>query len=528
MVLNTFFKRAVCTTRQHGGLQVIAPQIIKQRKRSIERRLDRADFLEGLNLSITDTKNIEYEMAERTRAMAYGGTGAIHLLAQQSGLVRAINRHLQLFKRYLPYTEADHVLNLAYNVLCGGRTLEDIELRRNDETYLDALGVQRIPDPTTAGDFCRRFKAADVGALQDAIDEARINVWNRQDDAFFEQATIDADGTLVDTDGECKEGMDIAYDGTWGYHPLLISLAETREVLFLRNRSGNRPSQEGAAALFDRAIGLCKRAGFRHIRLRGDSKFSQTEHLDHWHDEGNVFFYFGYESRKNLEEIADHLPENAWQPLERRPRYQVQSQPRRKRDKVKEQIVQERGYKNKILQCEEVAEFNYRPTACSREYRMIVVRKHVRVEKGQQLLIDTTPYLFYITNDWEMPVAEVVFTCNNRCDQENLIEQLKNGTRSLRAAVDNLVSNNAYMVMTALAWNLKAWTALWLPVVGRWSQKHRKEKQTLLRMEFRKFVNVIMTLPCQIVRTSRKIVYRLLNSNPWLGVFRRLTTVLNC
>jgi hypothetical protein len=175
-----------------------------------------------------------------------------------------------------------------------------------------------------------------------------------------------------------------------------------------------------------------------------------------------------------------------------------------------------------------VTEFRYRPTACQKEYRMVVVRKHVRVEKSQQFLFDTTPYLFYITNDWESPAEAIVFSCNHRCNQENLIEQLKNGARAFRAPVDNLISNGAYMVMTALAWNLKAWSALWLPVIGRWAEKHESEKQELLRMDFRTFVNVMMKLPCQIVRTSRKIVYRLLNWNPWLGVFRRLTTVLNC
>lgn len=121
----------------------------------------------------------------------------MHMLARQSGLVDAIDRRLHLLKLYLPYRESDHVLNIAYNALCEGRTLEDIELRRNDETFLDALGAERIPDPTTAGDFCRRFVAADIGRLQDAIDEARLNVWARQEDDFFEQATIDMDGSLV-------------------------------------------------------------------------------------------------------------------------------------------------------------------------------------------------------------------------------------------------------------------------------------------------------------------------------------------
>ena len=507
---------------------MISTQFIERRKRSIQKRLGRKQFLNGYEGPILSATNIEYEIAERTKAISYGGIGLIHLLARQSGLVEAIDRHLHLLKVYRPYRESDHVLNIAYNALCEGRVLEDIELRRNDETFLDALGAQRIPDPTTAGDFCRRFLAADIGHLQDAFDEARLNVWSRQDDEFFEQATIDADGHLVATEGQCKQGMDIAYNGTWGYHPLLISLAETGEVLFIKNRGGNRPSEEGAAPLLDRAIGLCRQAGFRRIVLRGDSKFSQTEHLDRWDAEDDVTFHFGYEAKKNLVKIAEELPENTWKQLTRRPRYKVKTKPRRKRDKVKERIVEQREYENQILQWEEVAEFRYRPTACKKEYRMIVVCKHVRVEKGQQHLFDKTPYLFYITNDWESPAEAVVFSCNDRCNQENLIEQLKNGTRSFRAAVDNLVSNNAYMVMTALAWNLKAWLALWLPVMGRWSEKHRAEKQELLRMEFRKFVNVMLKLPCQIVRTGRKIVYRLLNWNPWLGVFYRLTTALNC
>jgi hypothetical protein len=512
---------------EHGGFQVISPQVIEERKRSIERRLRRDRFINGCEQPVLSATNIEYEMAERSKAINYGGIGLMHMLAVKSGLVGAIDRRLHLLKLHKPYRESDHVLNIAYNALCEGRTLEDIEQRRNDETFLDALGAERIPDPTTAGDFCRRFAAVDIGYLQDAIDEARLNVWARQEDNFFDQATIDMDGSVIGTEGQCKRGMDIAYDGTWGYHPLLLSLAETGEVLFIKNRSGNRPSQEGAAALCDRAIGLCRRAGFRRIVLRGDTKFSQTEHLDRW-DADDVIFHFGYEAKKNLEQTAEELAKTAWKRLTRRPRYEVKTVPRGRRDKVKERIVELRGYENQILEYEEVAEFRYRPKACRNEYRMIVVRKHVRVEKGQQYLFDNTPYLFYITNDWESPAEEIVFSCNHRCNQENLIEQLKNGTRAFRAPVDNLASNGAYMVMTALAWNLKAWSALWLPVMGRWSEKHESEKQELLRMEFRKFVNVMMKLPCQIVRTSRKIVYRLLNWNPWLGVFRRLTTALDC
>ena len=148
--------------------------------------------------------------------METGGIGVMHGLAEHTGLVAAIDQHVEVLKVHLPYHESDHVLGIAYNVLCGGTCLQDIELRRQNEVYLDALGAQRIPDPTTAGDFCRRFDAADIEALQTAINETRVRVWRTQPTGFFAEAIIDADGTLADTTGQCKEGMDIAYTGVWG------------------------------------------------------------------------------------------------------------------------------------------------------------------------------------------------------------------------------------------------------------------------------------------------------------------------
>src|SRR5690348_13755611 len=230
-------------------------------------------------------RNIDYDIAERVRGLAYGGIGAMHLLARRLGLIDKIDQRLHLLKIHLPYHESDHVLNFAYNPLCNGDCLQDIELRRNDAVFLDALGTRRIPDPTTAGDFCRRFSVAHINLLQDIFDDVRIGVWQRQPASFFDLAILDVDGTLTETSGNCKQGMDIAYDGTWGYHPLVVSLANTREVLGLVNRPGNRPSHEGAAAEVDRALAVCFRGGFRQVLLRGDTDFSQTEHLDRWDDD---------------------------------------------------------------------------------------------------------------------------------------------------------------------------------------------------------------------------------------------------
>jgi hypothetical protein len=206
-------------------------------KRRIDRRLDKETH-NGGEEPMFAARNIQYEIASRTRGIAHGGIGALHVLARQIGLIDAIDRRLDLLQFHRPFHESDHVLNFAYNSLCEGTCLQDIELRRNDEVFLDALGARRIPDPTTAGDFCRRFTSVDIDILQSTFNDVRRDVWKRQPDSFLDLATIDMDGTLVKTTGQCKQGMDIAYDGTWGYHPLVLSLAETGEVLWLVNRSG--------------------------------------------------------------------------------------------------------------------------------------------------------------------------------------------------------------------------------------------------------------------------------------------------
>jgi hypothetical protein len=471
--------------------------------------------------------NIRFELADKTRGIGVGGIGVVHRLAREIGLIEAIDRRLHLLKIHRPYHESDHVLNLAYNALCDGSRLEDVELRRNDEAFLDALGTERIPDPTTAGDFCRRFDEGDVRSLMLAADDARLNVWAKQPKKFFDRATIDLDGTLVVTTGECKVGMDISYKGTWGYHPLLVTLAETGELLRVVNRSGNRPSHEGAAEEADGAIALCRRAGFRKIVLRGDTAFSQSEKLDAW-DADEVNFYFGFKALANLEEIAENLPKTAWQKLLREPRYEVQTAARQRPKNVKQRIVRRREFEVLRLKGEDYAEFEYRPTACEQSYRMVVVRKNISHEQGETRLFDEIRYFFYITNDWAIDAEDVVFEANDRCDQENLIAQLAGGVRALSAPVDNLYSNWAYMVMTGLAWNLKSWWALSLPENGRWGEEHRAQKQEVLRMEFKTFLNAFIKIPCQIVRTGRQLIYRVLNYNPRLPVFFRLCQTLRC
>jgi hypothetical protein len=461
--------------------------------------------------------NIHYDMADRTRAIASGGIGAVQLLVRNVKLAEAIDKALHLLKVHLPYHESDHVLNMAYNIICGGTCLADLERLRNDEAYLDALGAGRIPDPTTAGDFCRRFESAEqVLALMEAINCSRVRVWSKQDAGFFQQAVIDADGTIAPTDAQCKQGMDISYDGQWGYHPLVVSLANTQEPLYLLNRSANRPSHENAAEYLDRAFELCRKAGFKSILARGDTDFSQTAHLDKWDSQGDVTFLFGMDASPTLKCLAEAVSPSQWQSLTRPPRYEVATQPRTRPEKVKEKVIAQRLFKNLKLQAEHVAEIEYQPVKCKQTYRVIICRKSIDVEVGQEKLWDEYRYFFFITNDRQTPAGQLVLKANQRCNQENLIEQLKNGVCAMRLPVDNLISNWAYMVMASLAWSLKAWWGLMLPEAqGRGREKRRRQKQDLVGMEFKRFVASVIHLPCQILRSGRRLIYRLLSYSPW-------------
>lgn len=484
-------------------------RIIHKRKHSLSKRLERKQKAGQGKTPILRDQNIRYEMSDRTRAIPCGGVGLFQKMVTKVGLDKAINDNLSLLKINMPYHESDHVLNIAYNVLTGGECLDDIKRLREDENYLDALGVERIPDPTTAGDYLRRFKDdSSLLRLQEAINQVRKSLWMKQDENFRKQAIIDVDGTIAETLGETKEGMDISYKGIWGYSPLLLTLANTREPLYLVNRPGNHKSNQGAGKWIDRAID-CVSGVFEKVLLRGDTDFSLTSRFDDWSEK--VTFVFGYKAYKNLIEMAEEIPESHWESLERKPHYEVATNERTRPENVKERIIRERNYKNIQLVCEDVAEFKYQPGKCGKKYRMIVLRKNLTVEKGELRLFDEVRYFFYITNDSKSPKEEIVFQANQRCDQENVIGQLKSGIHALRMPTSDLYSNWAYMVIASLAWTLKAWFALLIP--------DKKESHQVLRMEFKSFLRWFIDIPCQIVHTSRRIIYRVLSYHCRMEMF---------
>ncbi len=487
-------------------------RIIAQRKQELKFRLDRKS---PLRCTEADPA-LWFEISGRRRASGHAGVAALMELARAVGLDKALDSHLDLLADRRPYKESDHILALAASVLAGGTCPEHLRTLRQTPEFLDLLGVNRLPDSTTAGDFLRRFESEDdvKAFIQALLLVTELVLENKLSESERRLGTIDADGTFAPTGAECRQG--IGYSGhkkDWGYHPLLISLADTGQPLVIANRPGNQTSAQGAADYLDMAAQSMLRV-FDRILLRGDTDFSQTRHLDRWDATGRLDFVFGYDACPNLVAIAASLDAADWRQLKRPARYEVITQTRTKPERVKPALVEALGFRELRTVREDTAEFDYRPGACRKDYRMVVVRKLIEVTQGQLVLEPEIRYFFYITNRRDLSQAEIVREANLRCDQENLIAQLAGQVCSLKATSNTLFSNWAWMLSASLAWTLKSWFALFAPDEG--------ERRRIVGMEWRTFQQRFVWMPGEVVKSARRRVVRLLGGHlPSLETFLR-------
>jgi hypothetical protein len=417
-------------------------------------------------------RQVRLQVQQRGEITPYGGLSLAHDLAMRLGIDRDINDAMEVLRLHLPYFDSDHLLTHVYNQYVGGSCIEDIAHLQHSDAVKHLTGACRIPDPTTAGDFLRRFHGLHLRAFQQVIDRAREKVWRQMPRSRKSLATIDLDSTIKEIYGECKQGADFSYTGKWSYHPLLLTLAETRELLRTLNRSGNVTSADGAADALKEVLPMVQRH-FGKVYVRGDSAFYQkaiiAECVRH-----HVGFALVMDGFANLIEMAESLPESAWKPFsahaaERVAQAAVKRETRRKRDRVRRRKARQRGYTTLATTGQWAAEFNYtlRPGLeefglVGSTFRVVVKRQLVQTSQGQQLLYTDYVYRFIITNipRSEMNAAEVLCFAYGRCDQENIIEQAKNGIAALRMPTGELLANAAFLMAGQRAWCLRAWLSL--------------------------------------------------------------------
>jgi hypothetical protein len=438
---------------------------------------------------------------ESTESTAYGGLALAVRLVSRLGVPKLIDNRVSLLQSHRPFHESDHVLTHVYNLFVGGSAIEDIADLQHSEPVRRMLGTSRIPDPTTAGDFLRRFDKPAIGDLDHAVDEAQIRAWK----AFYgrrkaKRGVVDLDSHVRHVYGNQKEGADFTYKGGFGYHPLVISLAGTQECLRLVNRPGNTPSADGAAALLEELVPMLK-SRFRKILVRGDSAFARQDIFDSC-DEHGLSFAMVSPAHPNFEELAESLPERSWKAFRAQEKPRVSGRGRRKRGvNRRRRCARRRGKRDLKLERQWVAELDYRPARSEKTYRLIVRRQRIE-ESSQGELFEVWRYRYAITNLPKSISAErALRETYRRCDQENVIEQLQGGIAAMRMPTGGLLANHAFLVCARLAHNLKAWLAmLALPA-------------EVMRWEWKRFRKAFVYIAARVVLTARSNVLRLAGSH---------------
>jgi hypothetical protein len=470
------------------------------------------------------------EAETRSQATGLGGLMLTEALCRRFKLAEVIDKHVDVLKRHVPYHESDHVLALAMSLYAGGTCIEDMALLQHDEAVRRMLGACRLPDPTTAGDFLRRFDQQTnpeaLTGLRSANDEIQELVWQRLTRRQRRRrkrslVVIDIDSKIKPLSGEQKEGADFGYTGKWSYHPFMISQAETGECLAVRNRPGSATSAKGVEEVLDELLPRLKKH-YGAVLLRGDSAFDRAPVRRVCHQHG-VYFAFVSPSFDNREAIAEQLDFQPFRTREARQR-QVRRkrqgyQARRKDHSRRKQRARECGLKDLQLKQQWLAEAPYRysrrhgpkrPT-----YRLVVRRQLIETHSKQQEIFEAYRYRYVLTNlPASFTASDVVDETYLRCDQENLIEQMGSGLAVWRMPVAEFDGNQAWLEIARLAWNMAKWIAqLALP-------------DEVLRWKWKRFRLHYVFVPAQLIKRARQTWVRLMGArstvDPLLLAFESL------
>jgi Transposase DDE domain group 1 len=455
---------------------------------------------------------LHLESDPRGEITHYGGLVLAQQFVRRFRVAQRLDGTLRLFKRHAPYHESDHVLALAYTLYADGTCLEDQSVLQGSEAVRRLVGACRIPDPTTAGDFLRRFKTVqDVERLSGIIDEVQEAVWSklsrqaRRRRKKHEFALVDLDGHVKPLYGVQKEGADFSYDGRWSYQPLVVSLGDSGECLKVVNQPGSARSSDAAAPAVKEVLPRVRRH-FRNALVRGDADFDRSDIFNAVLDEG-AYFAIGGRLYPNRAALVGAIAEEYWKPFV--PRAEREERGGSSRHVYtrnwRRQKAAERGFRRLRTVKQWLSEIDYQPHGLDSPCRMIVRRILIEQSDGQGALFTHFRYRLVLTNlPRSYTAREVIDLTYQRCDQENVIEQLGHGIAGWRMPVAEFRGNSAWLQIARLAWNLGKWIAqLALP-------------REVVRWEWKRFRRHFVYIAAKVLKSGRRLVVRLAGSHRFL------------
>jgi Transposase DDE domain group 1 len=452
------------------------------------------------------------EIEPRAVETRYGGLALVEQFCRNFRVAQEINERVHVLKVHLPYSESDHVLAQALNFYVGGRCLEDMASLQHDEAVCRLLGACRLPDPTTAGDFLRRFNTGALTGLRQAADAVQHKVWKKLARRHGRHRTkralavVHMDGHLKALYGDRFEGADFSYKGEFSFNALALTLAGSGECLAARLRPGNVRSSNGAAELLDEHLPRLKEH-FEDVLVVADSDFDRSDVREACQRSGAYFAFVGRDDPARSR-LADTITQ--WNPFLPRAKREAARRreregyrPRARQPNRRRQRARERGYTDLRLVKQYIGEVDWTPPDRNETLRLVVRRQILdRYEGKQGRLTDFIRDRYVVTNlpkSWS--VADVIDQTYLRCDQENVIEQLGSGLAMWRTPVKEFVGNEAWLEIARLGWNLRAWIAqLQLP-------------DEVVRWEWKRFRQAFVFLAAQVIHRARQVWLRFAGSH---------------
>jgi len=473
------------------------------------------------------TPKVHTEVSERMHATCLGGAALAVALWRRLDAARIIDKELHVLRRHRPYQESDHVLAQALNMVLGGTCLEDVTRLQHDPALLRIIGGDRLPDPTTAGDFLRRFDESinpgSLTALRAVVDELQRRAWARLRSGPKDRlrrlgglVLVDIDSKIRAFTGNQKEGADLSYKGTWSHHPLLLTCATTQEVLAVRNRPGNAVSSAGAREMLLENLPRVA-AGLGQAVVRMDAGFENTA-MRRACQENGAYFVQAAAGRHERYRLLDQLPDEAWVewlPSKERDRDGVAAcettRPRRRGRNLRRQTMLRRYKDDKTKGRHWLAEVECRPTKAEPPCRLIVIREEIRNQysERQPPLFAHHEFRFVLTNlPARFTPSDVIDLSHDRCDQEKIICQLGDDIPMWRMPVREFAGNEAHLEIARLAWNMGKWLGLLvLPLES-------------IRWEWKRFRSAFVFIAAEVIRRGRQTWLRFSPEHRYVGMLR--------
>ncbi len=442
------------------------------------------------------------EQSEKIDITANSGLFLVAELIKQMDIIEKF-AHLNIFLRQ-NIGEAVHILALVINQFTGGEAISDTKYVKDDGALRAIFGDIHIPAPHTSGDFLERFTKETAEKLRKIIWKMQEKYLKKLSKRYHRRIMISLDSSLYEVYGNCKQNSSQSYKHIFGFHPLLLHIHNTGELLDIIFRSGSDFTSTGAAKMLgDNIIRL--KPYFDEIILLADAGFYEKAIIDVCENEKTKIKFIITSELNNPIRQNLSSPDLKWgepkkQTEEATPEVKHRdSHTFNYRLQALKDALKKQGKALKTRGPLEVAEFKHTVAAWKKKFRFVYKRQLIMRQdlSTQSDLFEATEEYFYhgyVTNIYDKSIEQIIALIDSRGHQENFIKDFKRGLGTVHIPTKHFYGNYAYFLISMLSWNLKCWL---LYVI-----------EPELQIHWKRFRYLFVKVGAQIIKSGRYVIIR--------------------